>query len=190
MKKLETLKKLVAIAEADESKMLELVKQVKAIADNEAIEDMKTLEKNEILALLEFAELKKALDNKNYTLVLDINFSNYKSDKIQVFTFTLADTHNKRALHLYRNESKSNYAVSFSSEKLTLEKVEIFKQSHAEYEIKHKTRTNKKTQEIEVKDTYLNKVDFDSVFNACKNVLAILEADIETMKADAEKIEE
>jgi hypothetical protein len=183
MKKLDTLKNELEKALADETKTLEIIAQVKQIANNEAVTNRKTLENNEILALLEFAELKKALDNKNYTLVLDINFENYKSEAIQVFTFTLADTHNDRALHLYRNETKSNYAVSFSSKKMTLEKVELFKQNNTDYTVKHKTRKNKKTNAIEIKDTYLNAVNFDNVFNACKTALAILETDIETMKA-------
>ena len=181
MKKLETLKKM--LESTDESKMLELVKQ---IADNEAINTL-TLTKNDILSLLEFSELKKALDNKNYTLVLDINFEDYRSETIQVFTFTLKDTHNDRALHLYRNEARSNYAISLSSRKITLEKIELFKQYNTEYEVKHKYRKNKKTNEDEVKDTYLNKVNFDSVFNACKTALSILESDIDTLKAKAEQ---
>ena len=163
--------------------MQELIAQAKAIADNEAIT---TLEKKEILSLLEFAELKKALDNKNYTLVLDINYENYKSTVIQVRTFTLADTHNERALHLYRQEAHSVYAISFSSKQITKEKVELFKQFNDDYKIEHKRRKNKKTQEIEIKDTYFNNVSFDDVFNACKLALSILESDVETLKAKAE----
>lgn len=183
MKKLKTLQD--ELKNADEQKMLEIIKQVKQTANNEAVNDL-TLTNHEILALLEFAELKKALDNKRYTLVLDINFEDYRSETIQVFTFTLADTHNDRALHLYRNETKSNYAISFSSKKITLEKVELFKQYNTEYTVKQKTRLNKKKNTLEVKDTYLYSVAFDNVFNACKTALSILESDVDTMKARVE----
>lgn len=180
MKKLDTLEKIIAKAEADTNALAKLVTEAKTLAESEALAELEALEKNEILAILEYAELKKALDNKNYTLLLDINFEKCKSEDINLNVFSLIDTHNKRAIHLYR-KNNSCFDLSLASDKNTLEKLQYFEALKTDYTLKHKYKKDKT-----VKDTYLYKVEFDKVFDACKLVLAILESNI----ADLQKVAE
>ena len=82
MKKLDTLKKMLENTEAEA-----LNKMLIAIAENEAVTNsIDALSKREQLALLQFAELEKALKNNKYTLVLDINYSQSRAKEINLYT--------------------------------------------------------------------------------------------------------
>ena len=175
MKKLDTLKKTVTTTE--EAKMLEAVKQ---IAQNEAVNSMKALAMREILSLLEYNELQKALSNSKYNLLLDINFAKFKSEAINLFIYSLIDTHNKRALHIYQ-KNNNTFDISFSSDANTLEKLQYFNALSSDYILKHKYTKDKR-----VKDTYLSSIDFDKMLDACKFALLILESSIEELQAMTE----
>jgi hypothetical protein len=175
MKKLDTLKK--ALDTITNEAIIDII-------SNADFDDASMLTINDKLALIEFAELKKALDNKNYTLVLDINFDKFKSDDIIFSQCSLIDVHNKRALHLYR-KTRSTYDISFSSDKNTLAKLQYFDAVNTDYDLKHKYK-----KDMSIKDTYLHNVTFDNVFNACKLALSILESELSTLQAEAEANEQ
>lgn len=177
MKKFDTLKKTLENAIADENKMFDLIKQAKAIASNEAVAQMKTLENNDIIALLQFAELQKALSNSKYNLLLDINYEKVKTDAITVQRYSLINTHNKRALHIYR-KSNNTFDVSFASDKNTQEKMKFFEAINQEFTVKRKFKADKTT----VKDTYLYSVAFDKMLDACKVALLMLESSLQDIE--------
>jgi iron only hydrogenase large subunit-like protein len=168
MKKLETLKKeLERIAEND------FIAKLKAIAENESVNDFESFEKREALALLQYAELAKALQNKKYTLVLDMNYVKCRAKEINFYRYSLLDTHNKRALHLYQHTN--TFDICFSADKDTRAKVEAI-------EALNKTIT---TQVADT--TVFKKVHFDDMLDACKFALLLLESTLDNVKAYVEK---
>ena len=170
MKKLETLKKEIAKLEAE--KKLESV--LKEIAKNEAVEMFESFAKRDSLALLQFAELEKALKVKDkYELVLDINYSEYRSTAIVLTQMSLLNNKQKRALHLYQHND--TFDICFSTSKATKEKLEAIK----EYiETLYK---------LNLRDSVLQHIHFDELVTACKFALIILESSIDELTAYAEK---
>ena len=170
MKKLDTLKKTIATTKDNEQKQRELLTLAKAIAQNEAIDDMKSLSNNDLLALLQFAELEKALKVKDkYELVLDINYSDYRSTQIKVTQMSLLNNKQKRALHLYQH--KDTFDICFSCSESVRAKVEAIA------ELKKAIATQYRAEVA--KTTVFKKVHFDELVNACKFALLILESTLD-----------
>lgn len=178
MKKLETLKKTLANTDAQT-----LDAMLKAIAQNEAVTLLENatnaLKAREQLALLQFAELEKALKNAKYTLVLDVNFENCKAQEINLTRFSLIDAHNKRALHLYQHTD--TFDICFSCSEAVRAKVEAVAEIRDALAVQYRAKV--------ARTTVLKQIQFDELVNACKFALLILENTLEDLQkfAEAEK---
>ncbi len=168
MKKLDTLKKALETLETAET-----IAMLKAIANNEAVNDFVSFEKRDALALLQYAELAKALQNKKYSLVLDINYAKSRAKAIDLTRFTLIDTHNERALHLYQHTN--TFDICFSADTDTRAKIEAIES------------LNKKIDTRKADTSVYKSVHFDELFDACKFVLMLLESTLEQVTEFVEK---
>jgi hypothetical protein len=175
MKKYETLAKM--LANTDENALAEMLAN---IAQNEAL-IVDALTAKQKMHLLQFAELEKALKNAKYTLVLDCNFENSKAQTAQTHIYSLLDTANKRVLHIYSHDKTLD--IVFSSNSATLEKVAFADKLTSDFTVKHKR--DSKTQRV--KETKLASVAFDSMINAIKFALLILETSVADLQAMLEK---
>lgn len=177
MKKYATLESIIANALADEKKKAELFAELRKTFVNEAIQ-FDALKKSELMHLLQFIELEKALTNSKYTMHHDSNLEMSRATTVETRMFTLLDTHNKRALHIYSHDKTLD--IVFSSDKTTKAKVAMI--IEADYKSKEYALSSKK-------DTKVAKVAFDDCFNACKYALLIIESSAEQIQAmiDREK---
>ena len=169
MKKLDTLKKTLATLE--EEKLNALLKE---IAKNESTDMFESFAKRDALALLQFAELEKALKVKDkYELVLDINYSEYRSTDIKLTQMSLLNNKQKRALHLYQHND--TFDICFSTSKVTKEKLIAIK----EY--------IQSLYKLNLVNSVLQHIHFDELVTACKFALIILESSLEELIAYTEK---
>ena len=158
MKKYETIKKLAETVTVDE---------LKKIVNNENI-DCETLEKKEILSVLAFDELRKALNTKECELVLDCNYAQSKSkvETVLVYKYAVVNAmiqiYYKRDLH---------FSVATSASKVNREQLTAIK----ELSFTVQYRTDKATQKQIAKKTYRESISYDEIVNVVKQVKAILE---------------
>ena len=179
MKKLETLKKALESTVDKKTKLVTdkaLEEKLREIANNEATDLFESFTRSDALALLQFAELEKALKVRDkYEFVLDINYADYKSTQIKLTQMSLLNNKQKRALHLYQHNDY--FDICFSCSKATREKREAIEELI-------KTLYNYK---FENDTTVLKHIHFDELVNACKFALIILESSIDELIEYAEK---
>ena len=191
MKKYQTIKTDLQKALADEKKKIELFADLKKTFVNEAI-ICSTMTEAELLQLLMYLELEKAMKNKKYKLVHDSNFAKSRAKTIDYRVSSYIDDANKRVLHYYINSRA--VAISFASDRSTLEKIAVARKlKNAQlinfkyrYDIDVDFNNEADFQDFialaDIKDTYIN-VQFDDVINASKFALLILESTTEQLKA-------
>lgn len=173
MKKYATLKKELEAVKEEATKNA-LCKKLDAIINNEAIITT-ALTVKQMMHILQFAELEKALKNSKYTLIHDANFENSKSQTAVTHIYSYIDTANKRVLHIYSHDEKLDIVIS--SNKATLEKVDIAKLK-SNYTIKQK-----RDKKERIKETKLASVSFDNMIDAVKYATLILESTAEELQA-------
>lgn len=180
MKKYATLKDEITKALATDATKQAFFNDLRKIIKNESI-IFNALSENELMHLLMYRELAKALNNKKYTLVHDSDFAKSKAKTVHTEIYSYIDSANKRVLHLYASASK--ISISLDSDTETLAKIVIAKQLKNAYEIRYKNDTKKNT----VKDAYIASVAFDDMLNACKYALLILESTQDDLQAMLDK---
>ena len=139
---------------------------------------MQSFKKQEIISLMQFAELQKALKVKDkYELVLDINYADCKAKEINLTRMSLLNNKQKRALHLYNHTD--TFDICFSCSKATREKINAIDEIREIIALDYKT--------VVSDTTVFKKVHFDELVNACKFALLILESSLDEMLDYTEK---
>ena len=170
MKKLDTLKKLLATADENA-----LNTELTAIICND---DVKANELSEFekLSVLMFAEIAKAVKTKEHTLVLDCNYANSKNDTLKVDYYRLAIANAMIQVYVRKN----SFRICTSASKANREQ---FKQ--LENELHFVTKYDKKTNRA--KTTERINISYEDIVDVIKSVVAVLE---NTVKHSEEQQEE
>ena len=179
MKKYNTLKDELTKAMQDEAKKKAMFERLSKTFTNEAL-ILDALTSKQIMHLLQFEQLEKALKNQKYTLIHDSNFENSKAQTVQTHIYSYIDSANKRVLHIYSHDSTLD--IVFSSNKATLEKTLIADTLNSEFTIHYKYDK----YEIDLKETKLARVAFDDMIKAVDFAKLILESSIDDLRAYAE----
>lgn len=154
MKKLETIKKA-----------LETVTN-EALADiinNDNI-DIETLTDNEKKFVLMFAEIEKAINTKDYKIVLDCNFANSKNSVLRVDYYRLAVAN--CMIQVYCN-ARDTFSICTSANQANREKFKTLEDS-----LHFVTKYDKKTNRA--KTTQRNAIAYEDICEVIKQVIAIL----------------
>ena len=167
MKKLDTLKKALENIENE---------ALANIINNEDVE-LDALSKNEKLFVLMYEEITKALDCKDYKIVLDCNYANSKNSVLRVDYFRLAVAN--CMIQVYCT-AKCTFSICTSANKANREKFKTL-----EDELHFVTKYDKKTQRA--KTTQRNAIAYEDIVNVIKQVIAILK---ETATEKAQKATE
>ena len=166
MKKLDTLKKELETIE--NAKIAEYI-------DNENV-DIDTLTNNEKLFVLMFNEIAKAINTKDYKIVLDCNYANSKNSVLRVDYYRLAVAN--CMIQVYCN-AKHTFSICTSANQANREKFKTL-----ENDLHFITKYDKKTQRA--KTTQRNAIAYDEITSVIKQVIAVLK---ETATEKAKAIE-
>lgn len=171
MKKLDTIKKMLESISNEE---------LQSIIKNEEVE-VDTLTENEKKFVLMFAEIEKAINTKDYKIVLDCNYQNSKNSVLRVDYYRLAVAN--CMIQVYCN-ARDTFSICTSANQANREKF-----STLEDELHFITKYDKKTNRA--KTTQRNQIAYDEIVNVIKQVIAVLKetATEKQSKAEAEQIE-
>ena len=167
MKKLETLKK--ALENISEEALANII-------NNEEVE-VDTLTDNEKKFVLMFAEIEKAVNTKDYKIVLDCNYQNSKNSVLRVDYYRLAVAN--CMIQVYCN-ARDTFSICTSANKSNREKFATL-----ENDLHFVTKYDKKTNRA--KTTQRNNIAYDEIVNVIKQVIAVLK---ETATEKQSKTEE
>lgn len=159
MKKLDTLKKMLETLEENERNAM-----LANIVDNDDV-IIDALSKSEMLSILMFAELEKALRTKEHRLILDCNYANSKNDVLKVDYYRLAIANSMIQIYVKQNY----FNVYTSASKANREKFATL-----EDELQFVTKYDSKTHRA--KTTHRDKISYDDIVSVIKQVIAILES--------------
>lgn len=179
MKKYETLKNEIAKALATEEAKAKLFAKINERITSEEI-ILNALNAKQLMHLMQFIELEKALKNAKYTLVHDSTFENCKAQTAETRVFSYIDSANKRVLHIYSHDTTLD--IVFSSSKATLDKTAIAQQLDSDF-----TFAFKRDKKQNIKESKLSKVAFDNMLDAVKFATLILESSFEELIAQCEE---
>lgn len=169
MKKLETLKKM--LENIDNETLANII-------NNEDVE-IDALSDTEKLSVLMFAEIEKAVNTKDYKIVLDCNYANSKNSVLRVDYYRLAVANCMIQVYVQKN----TFSICTSANATNREKFKTL-----ENELHFVTKYDKKTNRA--KTTQRNKILYDELVNVIKQVIAILkESATEKAKASTESNE-
>lgn len=175
MKKYETLKNEITKALTDEKKKAELFAELRKMYTNEAL-IFETMNANKLMHLLQCRELDRALTNSKYQMCHDSNYESCRAETVETKAFSLLDTHNKRALHIYSHDKTVD--IVFSSDKTTQDKLVVLETLKHDYRLNRVYSEKKKCYT----KTEFKQVAFDKAFEACKFALLILESTAEQLQ--------
>ena len=173
MKKLETILKAVETVDAIETlrNHLTLDEAIEYFESDDIIRE--EIKRKQLLSMLVFDELKKALDKKDkFTLKLDANieFSKMHNNcKYLVDYYSLLDSDNKRVVQIYVTTTKDNvYFKICTSCRNNVRNTFEDNMESLQFEILRDKKTNR------AKTTQRCNVSYDEVVNVVKNVIAVL----------------
>ena len=171
MKKLETI--LKTLESISNEALAEIVK-------NDDI-DIEALTDNEKKYILFFAEIAKAVNTKDYAIVLDCNYANSKNSVLRVDYYRLAVAN--CMIQVYCN-ARNTFSICTSANQANREKFATL-----EDELHFTTKYDKKTNRA--KTTQRNAIAYDEIVNVLKQVIAVLKetATEKQSKAETEKAE-
>lgn len=166
MKKLDTLKKMLENITKEE---------LENIVNNEDVE-IDALSATEKLSVLMFSEIEKAINTKDYKIVLDCNYANSKNSVLRVDYYRLAVANCMIQVYVQKN----SFSICTSANKTNREKFATL-----ENELHFVTKYDKKTNRA--KTTQRNAIAYDEIVSVIKQVIAILkETATEKQKASTE----
>ena len=154
MKKLETL--LKTLENISNEALAEII-------DNDNV-DVETLTDNEKKFVLFFAEIAKAVNTKEYKIVLDCNYSNSKNAVLRVDYYRLAVAN--CMIQVYCN-ARNTFSICTSANSANREKFATL-----EDELHFVTKYDKKTNRA--KTTQRNCIAYDDIVSVIKQVIAVL----------------
>ena len=166
MKKLETIKKTLS-AENVNSVLTDIINN-----DNVNVEALTEREK---FSTLIYAELAKALNNKNNELLLDANyaqskFHNTEQYKVDYYRYISKDTTNDTMIQLYvsanANTAKCKFRICFSCAKTVREQQQELEKNN--FIVKYNSKTKR------AKTTQRTNIDYTEIVAVIKTVCAIL----------------
>lgn len=166
MKKLETLKKTLEAENINET--------LKNIINNDNV-DVETLTEREKFSTLIYAELARALNNKNNQLLLDANyaqskFHNSEQYKVDYYRYISRDTANDTMIQLYvsanANTAKCKFRICFSCAKTVREQQKALEENNFKVLYNSKTQRAKTTQRLNI--------DYSEIISVIKTVCSIL----------------
>ena len=159
MKKLETLKKMLAEENIDAV--------IKNIINNDAVA-VDALTEFEKLSVLMFAEIAKAVKTKEHELMLDCNYAQSKfaqNDILKVDYYRLAIANAMIQIYVRKN----SFRICTSASKANREQFE-----RLEDELHFVTKYDKKT--ARAKTTERINISYDDIVSVIKSVIAVLES--------------
>lgn len=156
MKKLETLKKMLETIESE---------ALANIVNNDDI-DIDTLSQNEKMFVLMFAEIEKAVNTKDYKIVLDCNYSNSKNSVLRVDYFRLAVANCMIQVYC---KARYTFSICTSANQANREKFKTL-----ENDLHFVTKYDKKTNRA--KTTQRNAIAYEDIVEVIKQVIAVLKA--------------
>ena len=171
MKKLETLVKTLETVSNE---------TLANIINNEEV-DIDTLTKNEKMFVLMFAEIEKAINTKDYKIVLDCNYQNSKNSVLRVDYYRLAVANCMIQVYC---QARNTFSICTSANQANREKFKTL-----ENDLHFVTKYDKKTQRA--KTTQRNAIAYDDIVEVIKQVIAVLKetATEKQSKAEAEQSE-
>ena len=166
MKKLDTLKKMLETIDNE---------ALKAIIENDEV-IVDSLTDSEKLSVLMFAEIAKAINCKDYRIILDCNYANSKNSVLKVDYYRLAVANCMIQVYVRRN----SFRICTSANEANRTKFATL-----ESELHFKTKYDSKTHRA--KTTERLNISYDEIVNVIKQVIAILkETAIEKQKVSTE----
>lgn len=153
MKKLETLKK--ELENITNEKLAEIIQNENVIVDS--------LNDFEKLSVLMFNEIAKAINTKDYRIVLDCNYANSKNDDLKVDYYRLAVANCMIQVYVRKN----SFRICTSANATNREKFATL-----ESELHFKTKYDSKTKRA--KTTERLNISYEDIVNVIKQVIAIL----------------
>ena len=154
MKKIETIKK--ALESISNETLAQII--------NNADVDIDSLTDNEKKYVLYFAEIEKAINTKDYKIVLDCNYSNSKNSVLRVDYYRLAVAN--CMIQVYCN-ARDTFSICTSANQANREKFATL-----ENELHFVTKYDKKTNRA--KTTQRNAIAYDDIVSVIQQVIAVL----------------
>lgn len=171
------MKKIATIEEMLKS---EHIKETLAQIINNAYVDIEALTDNEKKSVLYFAEIAKAVDTKDYKIVLDCNYSNSKNSVLRVDYYRLAVAN--CMIQVYCN-ARNTFSICTSANQANREKFATL-----EEELHFVTKYDKKTNRA--KTTQRNAIAYNDIVSVIKQVIAVLKETATEKQSKAEAEEE
>jgi hypothetical protein len=169
MKKLETLKKTLETVDSE---------TLKAIIENDDV-IIEALTNAEKMSVLMFNEIAKAINCKEYKIVLDCNYANSKNKTLLVTYYRLAVAN--CMIQVYCN-TRNAFRICTSANEANRCKFATL-----ENELHFKTKYNK--ERTRAKTTERINIAYDEIVSVIKQVIAVLkETATETQKTSAESV--
>lgn len=166
MKKIETIKK--ALENISNETLAQII-------NNENV-DIETLTDNEKKYVLFFAEIEKAINTKDYKIVLDCNYANSKNNVLRVDYYRLAVAN--CMIQVYCN-ARDTFSICTSANQANREKFKTL-----ENELHFTTKYDKKTNRA--KTTQRNAIAYDDIVSVIKQVIAVLKETATEKQSNAE----
>ena len=138
--------------------------------------DIEALTDNEKKFVLFFAEIEKAINTKDYKIVLDCNYSNSKNSVLRVDYYRLAVAN--CMIQVYCN-ARNTFSICTSANQANREKFATL-----ENELHFVTKYDKKTNRA--KTTQRNAIAYDEVVSVIKQVIAVLKETATEKQSNAE----
>ena len=154
MKKIETIKK--ALENISNEALAQII--------NNADVDIDALTDNEKKYVLYFAEIEKAINTKDYKIVLDCNYSNSKNSILRVDYYRLAVAN--CMIQVYCN-ARDTFSICTSANKANRAKFMLL-----ENDLHFVTKYDKNT--LRAKTTQRNNIAYSEIVDVLKQVIAVL----------------
>ena len=166
MKKLETI--LKTLESISNEALAQIVNNENVVIDS--------LTDNDKKFILFFAEIEKAINTKDYKIVLDCNYQNSKNSVLRVDYYRLAVAN--CMIQVYCN-ARNTFSICTSANQANREKFATL-----EEEVHFVTKYDKKTNRA--KTTQRNSIAYDDIVSVIKQVIAVLKETATEKQSNAE----